>query len=143
MPSRGVDGSMNSIPTFPAPRAGALLVLVTVGALSFAGCSHRPIIVQTPAPTVIQSQAPAPAPAMTPPPLVVVNQAPPAPLQETQSPQPSQQHVWINGYWAWRANQQQWIPGHWEMPPRPGATWVPARWEPRGSEYVFVDGYWQ
>lgn len=58
-------------------------------------------------------------------------------------PQPSPESVWIPGYWAWRNNQQQWVAGQWQIPPRPGATWVPARWEPRGSEYVFIDGYWQ
>jgi hypothetical protein len=136
---------MNSNKNSCARRAIVWPVAGVAGAFVFAGCSHRPIIVQTPAPTVIQAPASAAAPvaATTPPPLIVVNQPPPAPLQETQSPQPSPQDVWIPGYWAWRNNQQQWIPGHWEVPPHPGATWIPARWEQRGSEYVFVDGYWQ
>lgn len=86
--------------------------------------------------------APAPTPTGSPA-VIVVNQPPPAPLHDTQAPQPSSQHVWIPGYWAWRGNQQQWIAGHWEVPPRAGATWVGARWEQRGSDYVFVDGYWQ
>jgi len=137
---------MNSIIKSCPIQAVAFLALVTGGTGFLAGCGHRPIIVQTPAPTVIQAPAaPAPAAAVatTPPPVVVVDQAPRAPLPETQAPQPSPQDVWIPGYWAWRDNQQQWIAGHWELPPSPGATWVPARWEQRGSEYVFVDGYWR
>ncbi|HVU36288.1 MAG TPA: YXWGXW repeat-containing protein [Opitutaceae bacterium] len=126
-------------------------IVAAVGGLAAAllmcsGCVHHPIIVQTPAPTVIQASTPAPAeaaPSPAQPPVIVVNQPPPAPLQDSMSPQPSSQDVWIKGYWAWRDNQQQWVPGHWEVPPHPGATWIPARWEQRGSDYVFIDGYWQ
>ncbi len=124
------------------------MALVGGTGFAMAGCSHRPIIVQTPAPTVIQTPASAPAmadaaPAPAAPPVIVVNQAPPAPLQDTMLPQPSPQDVWIPGYWAWRNNQQQWIAGHWEIPPHSGATWVAPRWEQRGNDYVFIDGYWQ
>jgi hypothetical protein len=137
---------MNSTQLFgPAPVRSLAITLGALSGLVVAGCSHRPIIVQTPAPTVIQTPAAAPAMAqpVSAPPVVVVNQPPPAPLPESMTSQPSPQHVWIPGYWAWRNNQQQWVGGHWELPPRPGATWVPSRWEQRGSEYVFVDGYWQ
>lgn len=127
------------------PLSAALVGAFLVAGL--AGCVHRPVIVQTPAPTVIQAPAPAaatpPPAATTPPPVIVVNQPPPAPLRDTMSPQPAPDEVWIPGYWAWRDNQQQWIAGHWETPPHPGATWVPPRWEQRGSDWVFVDGYWQ
>jgi hypothetical protein len=149
-----VDAVMNSNLLFASPRAWTTAGVSLLGsalALGLAGCGHRPIIVQTPAPTVVQAPAPAPAimtapaPAPTPPTheVIVVNQAPPPPQQESMSPQPSTEHVWIAGYWAWRNNQQQWVPGHWEIPARPGATWIPARWEQRGSEYVFIEGYWQ
>jgi hypothetical protein len=146
----GVDERMNSI-LIPRPVCASATAVLSAAALALTGCSHRPIVVQTPSPTVIQ-EAPPPAPAptvmaapapVTPPPVIVVNQAPPAPRAESASPQPSPQHVWIPGYWAWRSNQQQWIEGHWEIPPHPGATWMPARWDQRGSEYVFTDGYWQ
>lgn len=143
----GVDGRMNSTQYLYAASVRRWVPCLAGGAaLLVAGCSHRPIVVQTPAPTVIQTPPAATteaAPAPTPPAVIVVNQAPPAPLQDTMPPQPSPQHVWIPGYWAWRNNQQQWITGHWEIPPHPGATWVEPRWEQRGSEYVFIDGYWQ
>lgn len=133
---------MNSTPSLTDFRLCRRIAIVAAasGWGLLAGCVHHPIIVQTPAPTVIQTPAAAPA---QPPPMIVVNQAPPAPLQDTMAPQPSPQDVWIPGYWAWRNNQQQWIQGHWEIPPHPGATWVPARWEQNGNEYEFVDGYWQ
>jgi hypothetical protein len=149
-----VDAGMNSNLLSASPRAWTVAAVSIVGGvvtLAFAGCGHRPIIVQTPSPTVVQTPAPAPTimtappPAPTPPTheVIVVNQAPPPPRPDTVAPQPSPEHVWIAGYWAWRDNQQQWVPGHWEIPPRPGATWIPARWEQRGSEYVFIEGYWQ
>jgi hypothetical protein len=59
------------------------------------------------------------------------------------TPKPSSDYVWIPGYWAWRLGQQQWIAGHWETPPHPGAKWVAPRWDHQGDGYVFVQGYWQ
>jgi hypothetical protein len=118
-------------------------------------CARRPIIVQAPPATVIQSPAQAPAPATviqtqpaTPAPtgrdVIVVKEAPPPPRQEPPPPPPpSSEYTWVNGYWAARDGRQEWVAGHWEVPPRAGATWMPPRWEQRGDGYVFVEGYWR
>ncbi len=75
---------------------------------------------------------------------VVVTQAPPVVPAEVVPPQPSSAHKWVAGYWAWRDDHYLWIAGHWEVPPRPDATWMPPRWEHRDAtnDYVFYDGYW-
>lgn len=124
------------------------LVLVLGAALPAAvfssGCVRRTVVVQTPPATVIQ-QAPAMtmAPAPATPPVVVLKEAPPAPRFEEMSPKPASDYVWIPGYWAWRAGQQQWVAGHWEVPPHVGAKWVAPKWERQGDGYMFIQGYWQ
>ena len=73
---------------------------------------------------------------------VIVMQAPPQAQQEVPTPRPSRDHVWVAGAWTWRNSRYEWMPGHWEIPPRAGAVWVPARWQPEGSSYRFYEGYW-
>lgn len=73
---------------------------------------------------------------------VVVMQAPPAVQQEVPTSRPSADHTWVAGYWRWQNNQYMWVPGHWEVPPRTGAVWVPPRWQPEGSSWRFYEGYW-
>ena len=74
---------------------------------------------------------------------VVVTQAPPVLQQEVPPPRPSTDHVWVGGYWTWRDSQYQWAAGHWVIPPRSGATWVPPRWQPEGNAWRFFDGSWE
>jgi hypothetical protein len=69
-------------------------------------------------------------------------QAPPAAQQEVPTQRPSSDHVWVSGYWTWRNNQYQWMAGHWEMPPRLGAVWIPPRWQQEGASWRFFEGYW-
>src|SRR6185436_14338556 len=52
---------------------------------------------------------------------------PPAPQPEPAAVgQPSPQHVWIAGHWAWRG-KWMWFHGHWALG-SPGATWIPGHW---------------
>jgi hypothetical protein len=74
---------------------------------------------------------------------VVVTVPPPPPNQEIIVERPSPVHVWIRGFWEWRAGRHVWIAGHWELPPREHAVWVEPRWEQRGNGYVFVQGFWR
>lgn len=141
---------MNSNKIFPARRTFVALSLIGLGAvlLTGAGCGRRPIVVQAAPATIIQTSAPTPPPAIaTPsdpaPAVIVMKEAPPPPRFEQATPQPSSDAVWIPGYWYWRDGQQQWVAGHWDVPPRVGATWVAPRWEKRGDEYIFIQGYWQ
>lgn len=122
-------------------RAGGV-ALCLAGAILSNGCFRRTIVVQAPPATVIQNPAPVVSATATPP-VVVLKEAPPPPRYEAMSPQPSSDTVWIPGYWMWRAGQQEWVSGHWETPPRPGARWVSSRWERQGDGYIFIQGYWQ
>jgi hypothetical protein len=76
-------------------------------------------------------------------PEVTVNIAPPPPRVEVRTVQPSANHMWVNGYWAWRYGQHVWIQGHWAMAPNQGMIWEPARWVNRNGAWVFVDGHWR
>lgn len=79
---------------------------------------------------------------------VIVAQAPPTTGYQpqvviAQPPQPSANHVWIEGYWTWQNNRYEWVPGHWAQRPYAGADWVPPTWERRGAgNYVFREGHW-
>src|SRR6185369_12354827 len=109
-------------------------------------CARRPIIVQSPPQTFVQSPAaPAPAPATTTSrEVIVVKEAPPPPREEpAPPPPPSNSYSWVPGYWSVRDGRQEWVPGRYEMPPRTGMVWVAPRWERRGEGYVFIEGYWR
>ena len=69
-------------------------------------------------------------------------QAPPQAQQEVPTARPSRDHVWVPGYWAWRTDRYEWTAGHWEIPPRAGAVWVPPRCQPEGTSWRFYEGYW-
>jgi hypothetical protein len=92
----------------------------------------------TSSPTVYT--APAAAPGTN---TIVVTQAPPSPQQEVVTARPSSDHLWVGGYWTWRNNRYEWVAGHWVVPPRTGANWIPPRWEPEGGAYRFYEGYWE
>jgi len=89
-------------------------------------------------PTTVVRAAPTP-----PPQEIVVTAPPPPPQREIILERPSPTHVWVSGYWAWRAGRHVWVGGHWATPPRTGVVWVGPRWETRGGRHVFVDGYWR
>ncbi len=134
--------------------------VIACGVLSlFAGCTSEPEshLVSAPPPpppssapagTVYSAPSPSqPTVAAVPGPAgasaIVVMQAPPALQQEVPPPRPSSDHVWVAGYWSWRSDHYEWVPGRWQIPPRAGATWVPPRWQPEGSSWRFYDGYWE
>lgn len=138
-------------PTFAPTAARAasplsLLLLCGVAAL-LGGCASEPEshVVSAPppgAPVAAQATVAYATPAPTAQSTIVVTQAPPAPQQEIVSARPSGDHVWVGGYWTWRNNRYEWVAGHWAVPPRSGATWVPPRWEQEGGAYRFYEGYW-
>ncbi len=119
--------------------------LLAAGVIALVGgCARRPIIVQSPAPTVINQQpVSTSATPVVQHDVIVLKDAPPAPKQETPSAQPSPENVWISGYWGVSGNERTWVAGHWENPPRPGAVWVAPRWERRGDGYAFIEGSWR
>ena len=138
------------------PSLALLAVCGAVGLL--AGCASEPssVLVSAPpppppavAPAATVYSAPQAQPAVAVPvqtPVgqssIVVMQAPPALQQEVPTARPSSSHSWVPGYWTWRNNQYQWMAGHWVVPPRTGAVWVPPRWQPEGASWRFYEGYW-
>src|SRR5262245_22721159 len=139
------------------PSLALLAVCGAVGLL--AGCASEPssvvvsappppppAVATTPAPTVYSTSAPVATtvavPVTTPvgQSSIVVMQQPPALQQEVPTPRPSSSHVWVPGYWTWRNNRYEWMAGHWDVPPRSNATWVPPRWQPEGSSWRFYEG---
>lgn len=75
--------------------------------------------------------------------MVIVNQQPPPPPIEAVVAQPSNSHVWTDGYWTWRNERYEWMAGRWDIPPRAGAQWYNPRWEKDGNAFRFYEGYWK
>ncbi len=73
----------------------------------------------------------------------VVEVAPPPPEREIIVDRPSPAHVWIGGYWGYRAGKHVWISGRWDLPPRQSVVWVAPHWARRGHGYVFIPGCWR
>jgi hypothetical protein len=109
-----------SAPPPPVPTAQTTTTTTTTGAV----------------PGVVQPGVPATS-------TTVVTTAPPALQQEVVLAQPSQQHVWIAGYWTWRDGRYEWVAGRWVLPPNYAVAWVPPRWEREGTGYRFYEGYWR
>jgi hypothetical protein len=74
---------------------------------------------------------------------VVVTEAPPPPRQEVVTVAPSSAHVWVGGYWLNRRGHWAWIPGHYEIRPRPGVVWVQGHWDRTSAGWVWTPGRWQ
>jgi len=76
---------------------------------------------------------------------VVLVDAPPPPLMHEDIPPhpPGPRHVWLEGHWRYYAGHYVWVGGHFELPPRTHARFVPPHWDQQGAAHLFVEGYWQ
>ena len=74
---------------------------------------------------------------------VLVRVRPPVAIVEHRTVAPSGRHVWIGGYHRWDGHAYVWVPGRWDLPPRPHAVWVAPRWVHRGRGWVFIEGRWR
>src|SRR5690242_128237 len=74
---------------------------------------------------------------------IFVRVGPPRAVVERRGPPPGRNYVWINGYQRWDGHSHVWVPGRWELPPRPRAHWVEHRWVKKRGGYVFVEGHWR
>lgn len=74
-----------------------------------------------------------------------VPEEPPLPQFETAPVKPADSSVWVPGFWDWseRDASWQWVAGRWEVPPRPGAVWVPPSHARSGNGWVLTRGGWQ
>lgn len=68
--------------------------------------------------------------------------APPPARVEARPAQPIATAVWADGYWHYANNQWLWVPGHWAVPPRAGATWRASTWVPDGLQLRLNPGGW-
>jgi len=74
---------------------------------------------------------------------VVVTTAPPPPRHEVITAAPGAGQVWVSGYWAHHHGRYVWVPGNWEMRPRPTAVWVQGHWDRTVSGWVWTPGHWE
>jgi YXWGXW repeat-containing protein len=75
---------------------------------------------------------------------VVVRIGPPPPVVvEHPGPPPGRGYVWVQGYHRWEGGRYVWTPGHYDLPPRPHAVWVPHHWVERHGTWVLVEGHWR
>ncbi|MCA9609489.1 MAG: YXWGXW repeat-containing protein [Myxococcales bacterium] len=76
---------------------------------------------------------------------IVPPTAPPRPAQRVivQPTRPAANYVWVDGYWDWDPNSQQWywVDGYW-IENRPGYVIVPPRWVQQNGQWVYYDGGW-
>lgn len=82
---------------------------------------------------------------LDPEPGMLVNKAPPEPIEELppeEKPE-GEDMKWISGYWAWddERNDFIWISGIWRETP-PGRGWVPGYWTAAGNSFQWISGYW-
>jgi len=60
----------------------------------------------------------------------------------SRPPQPSPQHVWIEGEWQWRGNGFTFQTGYWSAP-NPHKRWVRGYWHQRqNGGWYWVGGHW-
>jgi hypothetical protein len=75
---------------------------------------------------------------------VSVNIAPPVLPVYVQPPCPASGYIWIPGYWAWAAENEDyyWVPGAWALAPVVGFLWTPGYWGWGDGAYLWHGGYW-
>jgi len=66
---------------------------------------------------------------------------PPPHRNEARTLQPSQDHVWLSGYWKWAGINYEWVEGRWAKGKK-GKVWVPGIWEQTGSHWTWKAGKW-
>lgn len=70
-------------------------------------------------------------------------EAPPCqPMDDDAPEQPSEDHVWVSGYWWWRNRSYVWVPGYWALPPNKGLVYIAGHWAYNGNQWIFVRGGW-
>ena len=75
---------------------------------------------------------------------VYVHTAPPRDRVEVIGVAPGSGYVWIAGYHTWQGGAYVWVPGRWEVPPRPHYHhWVPGHWKETHHGWYWVEGHWK
>lgn len=98
--------------------------------------SHYHVVVVEPTPVVVVQATPAE------PAYVDVDSAPPADLAEQVEPCPSENYVWVGGYWKWDG-RWVWRRGYWNLRPYSGAVWDAGHWSHHHGRWVYKEGHWR
>jgi len=56
--------------------------------------------------------------------------------------EPSNEHIWIPGYWEREAGKWTWSKGHWGKPPHKKAHWVKGHWIHHEGKWQWHKGHW-
>jgi hypothetical protein len=75
--------------------------------------------------------------------VVYVDRGPPGPLVENVGVSPRDGVVWRSGFWRWRGNDFEWIPGQWVTVPSGFRSWSPGHWVKTRKGWFFVEGHWR
>ena len=70
--------------------------------------------------------------------------AEPTYVEVGRPPQPSINHIWIEGDWIWRRQTSSYErrDGHWETP-RQGRTYTQGHWQSNGKGHHWISGQWK
>ena len=110
------------------------------GIVSFAFAVGLILGCTTHAPADASPAAPTPVMAST---LEVAVPGPPPSAVAEQIPRsPGSDYVWVAGAWVWK-DHWEWMKGHWERPPHPGAVWIQNKINHRNGNYIFIRGGWR
>lgn len=98
--------------------------------------SHRVVVVEEARPVQINVIAPANP--------IVVQETPPALIQEEISPSPGPNYYCIKGYWQWDG-RWVWRKHEWVIRPSLTAEWDPPhwRWSHHHRGYIYEQGHWK
>lgn len=74
---------------------------------------------------------------------VVIPVQPPADIQEKIPRKPSNDMIWIPGYWSWSQIQKNyvWVCGVWRRSP-PNQYWISGGWQQQQNGWVWLRGFW-
>ena len=69
----------------------------------------------------------------------IAGEAPPRARYEARPARPSDDSVWLDGYWDRQDDRWAWQTGRWEQP-APRARWIPARYTREGCHWYHQQG---
>jgi hypothetical protein len=72
-----------------------------------------------------------------------VERDPPPARYERRPDPPSHEHHWVAGHWAWDGRGYVWMPGFYQVRPRPGVAWEDGRWERHEHGWYWTEGHWR
>ncbi|MFN0065513.1 MAG: hypothetical protein ACKVOH_04670 [Chlamydiales bacterium] len=75
--------------------------------------------------------------------LQAIPMKPPEPIRERIPERINHQTQWIEGYWAWSVDRNDyiWVSGTWRVSP-PGHQWIAGKWKQMEEGYVWFSGFW-